>query len=143
VINSLIESEDSVATVIPLAGVQVVFRLATMFSVFLLVSGTFVFRYGLLGALLERFKLLMWIMPLSFVVAVIFRVLRVVAVLGNKKVIKIWDNPTYQALYGINAIGKEGRSGALRRPSRSPPPASVFYYVTTSQACFQMGENHG
>ena len=46
---------------------QIVIRLFSVFTVFLLMSGTFVFRYGLLGVLCQRFKWFFALTGLSFI----------------------------------------------------------------------------
>jgi len=55
-------------------------RLALFFVVFLFMSSTFVFRYGLLGVLCQRFKAIFIITPLSFALTAGFRGFRVVCV---------------------------------------------------------------
>ena len=116
------QHEDAVLLFFMLLGAQIVLRLVSMFVVFMLMSGTFVFRYGLLGVLLNRFKTLLIIMPVAFLVTTAYRVYRLVLVLGNETVVSIWDDSLYQALYALNT------------------GVSVVYYAAVGLGAFRVGD---
>lgn len=121
-LNSFIESSVRKSRTVPLLGAQVILRLVTMFVVFLQMSGTFVFRYGLLGVLLRRFRTLLLLMPAAFVVCVAFRVYRLVLVLGDDTVVAIWDSALYRALYALHTV------------------ASLAYYTSAVYEVHRMGD---
>ena len=83
---------------------QVFFRLVSFFQLFLVLSGTFVFRYGLLGVLFSRFKYTFVMAIIGFFVTVGFRVLRVIHILDGKDVVEIWDDSLYEALFYVHCF---------------------------------------
>lgn len=75
-LNTMIDSASDRVPVLAMMGAQGVCRILTLFVVFLFMWNTFVFKYGLLGALCQRFKLLFLIYPVAFVFLVAVRIYR-------------------------------------------------------------------
>lgn len=77
-LNTVIDSQADKVGVLVLMGVQAVIRIMSLFTMFLFMWNTFVFKYGLLGALCARFKFLVTFFPVSFIFLVVLRVMRAV-----------------------------------------------------------------
>lgn len=78
-LNTVIDSQSDKVSVLSMMGAQGVVRIVSLFIMFLFMWNTFVFKYGLLGALCQRFKFLVAFFPFSFVFLVAIRVMRAVS----------------------------------------------------------------
>ena len=78
-LNTVIDSQSDKVSVLSMMGAQGVVRIVSLFVMFLFMWNTFVFKYGLLGALCQRFKFLVAFFPVSFVFLVAIRVMRAVS----------------------------------------------------------------
>ena len=85
-LNTMIDSASDRVPVLAMMGAQGVCRILTLFVVFLFMWNTFVFKYGLLGALCQRFKLLFLIYPIAFVFLVAVRIYRGVSASSGARV---------------------------------------------------------
>lgn len=75
-LNTMIDSQSEKVSVLTEMIVQAILRIMSLFVMLLFMWDTFVFRYGLLGVLCRRFKLLFIIFPISFVFLVAVRIMR-------------------------------------------------------------------
>lgn len=75
-LNTVIDSKSSKVSVVAMMVVQGVMRILALFTMFLFMWETFVFKYGLLGALCQRFKLMFIIWPISFALLLAVRIYR-------------------------------------------------------------------
>ena len=75
-LNTVIDSQSEKVSVLSMMGTQGVLRIVTLFIMFLFMWETFVFKYGLLGALCQRFKLLFALFPISFIFLAAVRIMR-------------------------------------------------------------------
>jgi len=82
-LNTVIDSASGTVPVLIMMGAQGVGRIVAMFIIMAAMWNTFVFKYGLLGALCQRFKFLLAAFPLSFVFLVAIRVMRAVSRQGG------------------------------------------------------------
>ncbi len=78
-LNTVIDSRSGTVPVISMMGAQAVVRILSLFTMLAAMWNTFVFKYGLLGALFKRFKFLLAAFPLSFIFLVALRVMRAVS----------------------------------------------------------------
>jgi uncharacterized membrane protein len=82
-LNTVIDSQSEKVSVLSMMGTQGVMRIVSLFVMFLFMWETFVFKYGLLGALCQRFKLLFIIFPISFIFLVAVRIFRGVSSMAD------------------------------------------------------------
>jgi hypothetical protein len=62
------------------------------------------FKYGLFGLLCTHFRAALIFTPLSFVFMIALRVLKLVATIGSKTLLGLWDDRLYQALFVLHAL---------------------------------------
>lgn len=120
-LNTVIDSQSEKVGVLSMMGAQGVVRIMSLFIMLLFMWNTFVFKYGLLGALCKRFKLLFVMFPLSFVFLVAVRIYRGTQLFDNHDVIEIWSNNDYHGVYVVHNL------------------LSIAYYVSLLQSTFDLG----
>lgn len=85
-------------------------------------SSTFVFRHGLIGELLARFRVLLVVAPLVALFTFGFRAYRLVGVIGSEDMETLWTSNAYKAVYFLHNF------------------ACIVYYVLTIRTCQQLGD---
>jgi uncharacterized membrane protein len=78
-LNTVIDSRSGTVSVLSMMGAQAVVRILSLFVMLAAMWNTFVFKYGLLGALCQRFKFLLLFFPVSFIFLAVVRIMRAVS----------------------------------------------------------------
>jgi hypothetical protein len=120
--NAWVDSGDDLKDVITLICIQIVLRIMTVFVMFLMMWNTFVFKYGLLGAICSKFKTFFVIAPVSFLLMLAFRGVRISAKINKTSTMEIWEDDTYFVFYVLHNM------------------CSVGYYVACVKTSFALGD---
>lgn len=120
-INSATDHSAAIGSVIGYTVVQIIVRLCSLFLVFMFMWRTFVFRYGLLGQLFKRFRLLFIVLPVSLAFTLAIRISRIIAV-GSKTPVELWDESYYLPLFIIHNL------------------FSILYYFFVLKAAFDLAD---
>jgi hypothetical protein len=116
-INSSVDQSNDQISLIGLTIAQCIIRLCSLFLLFIFMSSTFVFKYGLLGVLCARFRLVF----LSFLISLAFTLsLRVSRILDIDNSSSLWSNSYYIPIYVLHNL------------------LSCVYYMSLLQAAFDL-----
>ncbi len=102
-LNSTVDQSDSIGSVIAFTVVQIVLRLCSIFTLFMFMWQTFVFRYGLIGVLCKKFKLLFLVLPTSLAFTLAIRIIRITKI-GGSSPVEMWDQDYYLPLFFIHNL---------------------------------------
>eukprot|EP00823_Brevimastigomonas_motovehiculus_P001046 TRINITY_DN1153_c0_g1_i1.p1 TRINITY_DN1153_c0_g1~~TRINITY_DN1153_c0_g1_i1.p1 ORF type:complete len:164 (-),score=13.21 TRINITY_DN1153_c0_g1_i1:226-717(-) len=123
VLNALCEYSDEKIPLTIFAVIQFLFRAFVLLFFAIMLARTFLFRFGLLGSLCSRFKLTFLVLPLSLVLTLAFRLIRVVKGFGSKDIIEVWEDSSIQLFFVFHMIG------------------SVFYYIVMLYTIYELSSH--
>lgn len=104
-IFDVLDHRQSSTSVYVLIAIQVVLRLALLFTLVLLMWDTFVFKYGLLGMLCRQFRAVFLLGLVSFIFLAAVRGVKIAATVGSKTLLDLWNDDGYYAVYILHLIG--------------------------------------
>ena len=89
-----------------LLGIQVVVELSIFFALFLAMAETFLFRVGLLGILIKKFRLVLLLHPMYLAFTLASGVLRVRKLTSDSgHMVALWKDSTFEAISIIHKMG--------------------------------------
>jgi len=122
ILNGVIENQTQTALVIALCAAHIVVRVVSTFPLLMLAWSTFVFRFGLFGALCRKCKWMLLTLPISVALVVAYRVNRIILQVSGQDAIEIWNSSTYPTLFYFNSV------------------VSIMYYVTVLYTCSELND---
>mmetsp|Transcript_20603 Transcript_20603/g.29567 ORF Transcript_20603/g.29567 Transcript_20603/m.29567 type:complete len:168 (-) Transcript_20603:120-623(-) len=115
-----LEGRDLIA--VPLA-IQLVIEISVFLILFLSMADTYLFRVGLLGILLKKFRFVLLLHPLYMALTLFTGAYRVQKLGSDYDIVGLWRDDGFVALSVIHKL------------------VSVFYYVINLRATIQLGSN--
>lgn len=129
-----------------LVGLQVIIEISVFLLLFLAMADTFLFRVGLLGLLLQKFKLVLLMHPIYIALTIATGVVRVNKIVNqNLTLEKLWRDSSFVVLSTVQKIGTSfilllSPLLALILPS-SLFKVAVLYSVLNLRASITLGES--
>lgn len=108
-----------------LAGLQVVIEITIFLVLFLAMADTFLFRVGLLGLLVKKFRTVLMIHPIYITLTIIAGAFRVKILADGGDLNELWKNPRFM---GISISQKIGELTLSLNPFSHP---ETFFYIRT------------
>lgn len=93
--------------------VHIALRLVLMLAVMMLFWDTSPFKHGLLGVLASQFKYVLIMSPVSLLVMIVVRVMKLVATIKRQASLDLWSESSYIIFILLHNLGKFTNSRAL------------------------------
>jgi hypothetical protein len=101
--NTIIDHSNNQSTIIALTAAQCIIRFCSIFLIFIYMSSTFVFKYGLLGILCNKFRVLFICFPMCLSFTLAIRISRIMKI-NQSNTIQLWDSTYYTPLFVIHNL---------------------------------------
>jgi hypothetical protein len=90
-------------------GIQIVVEISVFLTLFLAMTETFLFRVGLLGLLLKKFRAVIFVHPLYLAFTIAAGAMRVRRLSGDedgKSLVDLWEDSAFVAVSAIQKLGQ-------------------------------------